>query len=166
MKKNILFIALILLSFYSMAQKKSPFPFRGGKEHMMQFLKDSLVVSPQIMKEKATGTVTFKFTSDQLGNVTKIVLYYADDAVLVQPVIDILKKSNRKWVLPDDVKVNDYLITFTFNFNPPAAAASRELQKEVYSYISNRKPIVFANQAVLDLTTLLPTIVINYDLPQ
>jgi hypothetical protein len=165
MKKNILFIAFILLSFYGMAQKKSPFPFRGGKEHMLEFLKDSLVVSPQIMKEKATGTVTFKFTSDQLGNVTKMVLYYADDAVLVQPVIDILKKSNRKWVLPDDVKVNDYLITFTFNFNPPATP-NRELQKEVYNYISNRKPIIFANQAVLDLTTLLPTIVINYDLPQ
>jgi hypothetical protein len=165
MKKNILFIAFTLLSVYGMAQKKSPFPFRGGKEHMMQFLKDSLVVSPQIMKEKATGTVVFKFTSDQLGNVTKIVVYYADDAVLVQPVIDVLKKSNRKWVLPDDVKVNDYLITFTFNFNPPAAA-SRELQKEVYNYISNRKPILFTNQALLDLTTLLPTIVINYDLPQ
>jgi len=165
MKKSLLFVIFILLSFYGMAQRKSPFPFRGGKDHMMEFLKDSLVVSPQIIQERATGTVVFKFTSDQLGNITKMVVYYADDATLIQPVIDVMKKTNRKWVLPDDVKVNDFLITFSFNFNPPATV-TRDIQKSVYNYVSKRTPITFNNQAILDLTTLLPTIVINYNISQ
>lgn len=165
MKKNLLAIAFVLTTLCAAAQKKSPFPFRGGKEHLIQFFKDSLTVSPEIIQQKATGTVVFKFTADELGNITKMVVFYADDALLIQPVIDVLKKSNNKWVLPDNVKSNDFLMTFSFNFNAPATKLA-ETRKEAYNFLVNRKPILFSNQAVLDFTTLLPTISISYDIPQ
>lgn len=166
MKKIVLFITVMLVSFYGMAQKKSAFPFRGGKENMIRFFKDSLVVSPAIIQEKATGLVVFKFTADDEGNLTKIVVYYADDAVLVQPIIDVLKKSNHKWILPDHERLNDFIIPFSYSFTQPATP-NKGIQKAVYDYISHRKPIYFTNQLLLDTAAnLLPTIMINYDIPQ
>ncbi|MDB5015237.1 MAG: hypothetical protein JWQ84_69 [Mucilaginibacter sp.] len=165
MKKVFLSITIALLSCYCMAQNKTVFPFRGGKANMMRFFNDSLKVSPEIIKKKATGLVVFKFTSDDEGKLSKIVVYYADDAILIPPVIEALKKSARKWMLPDHETANDFIITFSFGFNPPAAN-TRDLQKAVYDYINNRKPIISANQSLLDTGMLLPTIIVKYDLTQ
>jgi len=48
-----------------MAQQQLAFPFQGGDRAMTQFFKDSIAVSSDIIKSKATGTVVFKFTADQ-----------------------------------------------------------------------------------------------------
>lgn len=165
MKKTLLFIALISLSFNVMAQKKSAFPFKGGVEHMMNFFKDSLIVPQHLIDRRATGVVIFKFTADALGRVSKLVLYYADDAILTQPVVDALKRSSGKWDIPPGVNTNDYLITFSFSFTPPAAAGT-DLVNAVYDYTINRKPIVFPNQFLTDEGILLPTVMVTYDIPQ
>ena len=165
MKKTLLFIALLSLSFGAMAQKKSAFPFKGGVEHMMNFFKDSVIVSQDIIQRKATGVVTFKFTADALGRVSKLVLYYADDAVLARTVVDALKRSSGKWDIPAGVNNNDYLITFSFSFIPPAAAGV-DLVNAVYDYSVNHKPIVFSNQLLTDDAILLPTVMVTYDIPQ
>jgi hypothetical protein len=165
MKKNILSIVFILLSFYGIAQKRTPFPFKGGKEHMANFFKDSLIVSHDIIQKKATGLVVFKFTSDQLGNISRLVVCYADDPILLPPVIEALKKSNHRWVIPNGEQFNDFIITFSYSFNTPAAS-SDEVQKAVYDYISNRRPIISENQSLLENGILLPTVVVNYDIPQ
>jgi hypothetical protein len=162
MKKNFLLIAFVLLSFCGMAQKKSDFPFTGGKQQMMSFFKDSLTVSQKIIQKKATGLVVFKFTAFANGNISKMVVYYADDAVLVQPIVDALKKSNQKWVLPDGERFSDFIITFSYSFNTPPAT-NNELQKAVYDYISKRRPIISNNQYPLDNCILLPTVMVNYD---
>jgi hypothetical protein len=165
MKKTLLFIALLSLSLCGMAQKKSVFPFKGGVEHMMNFFKDSVIVSQDVIQRKATGAVMFKFTADALGRVSKIVLYYADDAVLAQPAADALKRSSGKWDIPVGVNNNDYLITFSFSFVPPAAAGV-DLVNAVYDYTVNHKPITFSNQLLTDDAILLPTVLVSYDIPQ
>jgi hypothetical protein len=165
MKKVFLFLALVALSVGAFAQKKTPFPFKGGKEHMMSFFKDSLVISQALIDNKAYGIVVFKFTADAPGRISKMVVYYADDPILIQPVIDVIKKSNKRWTIPQGELSNDYLITFSFAFNPPAAP-SADLQAAVYDYNINRRPISLGNESLLDNGILLPTIVINYDIPQ
>src|SRR4051812_36493149 len=165
MKKILLSITILLLSFYCIAQKKTAFPFRGGKANMIRFFNDSLTVSPEIIQKKATGLVVFKFTSDDEGNLSRIVICYADDAVLVPPVIDVLKKSAHKWVLPDHETSNDFIITFSYGFNPPVSNTPG-LQKAVYNYISHRKPILSTNQMLLDTALLLPTVLVKYDIPK
>jgi len=165
MKKTLLFITLLSISLCGMAQKKSSFPFKGGVEHMMAFFKDSLIVSQEIIQRKATGTVTFKFSADALGRVSKIVLYYADDVVLVQPAAEALKRSGGKWDIPVGMPSNDYLITFSFSFIPPAAGGV-DLVNAVYDYNVNHKPITFPNQFQMENGILLPTITVNYDIPQ
>jgi hypothetical protein len=165
MKKTLLLIALLSVALCGMAQKKSSFPFKGGVEHMMAFFKDSLIVSQDIIQRKASGTVTFKFSADALGRVSKIVLYYADDAVLAQPAADALKRSGGKWDIPVGTASNDYLITFSFNFIPPAAAGV-DLVNAVYDYSVNHRPITFPNQFLMENGILLPTVAVNYDIPQ
>jgi hypothetical protein len=165
MKKNCLLIAFILLSVYGMAQKRSSFPFSGGKEHMMLFFKDSLTVSPDVIKRHATGVVIFKFTADNEGNLSKMVVYYADDPLLIQPVIEALKRSNHKWQIPQGQKFNDYVITFSFNYNSPVTNPL-EVQKTVFDNISNRKPYISENQLLLEGGILLPTVLVNYDIPE
>jgi hypothetical protein len=162
MKKSLLLIAFVLLSFCGMAQEKSDFPFRGGKEQMMSFFKDSLTVSQEIIQKKATGLVILKFTAYANGNISKMVVYYADDAVLIQPIVDAIKKSNQKWLLPDGERFRDFIITFSYNFNTPPAT-NNELQKAVYDYMSTRRPIILNNQSEVDNGILLPTVVVNYD---
>ncbi len=165
MRKILLLIALVSLTYGVMAQKKSQFPFKGGKEHMMNFFKDSLIVSQSIVDRKAYGIVTFKFSVDRSGHVSKMVVFYADDPILIQPVIDAIKRSEKRWVIPGGELYNDYLITFSFSFNPPAAP-SADLENAVYDYNINRRPITAANEALLDNGILLPTVVVNYDIPQ
>ena len=79
---------------------------------MNRFFKDSLIVSPEIIKEKAAGVAVFKFTADESGTIKKIIIYYADDYVLTPPIIEALKKSNHKWIIPDQEKLHDFIISF------------------------------------------------------
>src|SRR6187402_777071 len=101
MKKIFLFAITLLLCSYCMAQQQLSFPFQGGKDVMTRFFKDSLTVSKDIIKKRATGTAIFKFTADDKGAISKIVIYYTDDLLLTQPIIEALKKSNHKWIIPD-----------------------------------------------------------------
>ncbi|WPU93950.1 hypothetical protein SNE25_00230 [Mucilaginibacter sabulilitoris] len=165
MKKTLLFTIAILSSVYSMAQTELAFPFQGGGAVMSRFFRDSLKVSPEIIKKKATGTAVFKFTADEKGTIKKIIVYYADDYVLTLPIIEALKKSNHKWVIPDHEKFHDFIIPFSISFNPPAMASNATI-KEAYNFYSQRKPIVSYNQVPLEYATLLPTVVVSYNLPE
>ncbi len=165
MKKIILFAVAVLSSVCSIAQKELAFPFQGGAPVMTRFFKDSLVVSPEIIQKKATGTAVFKFTADAKGAIKKIIVYYADDYVLTLPIIEALKKSNHKWVIPDHEKFHDFIIPFSVSFNPPAMASNATI-KEAYKFYSQRKPIVSYNQVPLEYATLLPTVLVSYDLKE
>ena len=165
MKKTLLFITAVLLTVNCMAQGQLTFPFQGGREAMAQFFKDSLNVSENIIQKKATGTAVFKFTANERGTITKIVVYYADDYVLTAPIIDALKKSNHKWIIPDREKAHDFIIPFNFVFNS-LAGDNPDLQKAVYDNYRNRNPIVTNDQVPLNETTLLPVVVVSYDVAQ
>ena len=165
MKRTLILIAALALSVHCMAQEQLSFPFQGGKEGMDKFFKDSLTVSPEIIQKKAIGTAVFKFTADQKGAISKIIVYYADDAVLAPTIIDALKKSNHKWIIPDREKTHDFIITFAFGFNA-TAADNGDLQKTVYDNYRTRKPITSTNQVPLNEATLLPNVVVNYDVGQ
>jgi len=149
---------------FCMAQEQLAFPFQGGKDVMTQFFKDSLSVSQDIIQKKETGTVVIKFSARQNGVISKIVVYYADDAILVQPVIDALRKTTRKWIISSNERIHDFIIPFVFSFNPPETAGS-DLQKTVYDNYRTRKPILSKDQVPLDETTLLPPVPVSYDLP-
>jgi len=153
----------VLLSVYCMAQEQLAFPFQGGKDVMTSFFKDSLSVSPDIIQKRATGVVIFKFTADDKGGITKLIVYYADDALLIPPIIEALKKSNHKWIIPDHEKSHDFILPFSLSFNQPAAPV-KGLSKAVYDFYRVRKPIVTSNQVPLDMATLLPTVQVNYDI--
>jgi len=144
-----------------MAQQELAFPFQGGKEVMARFFRDSLIIPQQIIEKKATGTVVLKFTSDEKGNIKKLIIYYADDLSLTQPVIEALKKSNRKWIIPDQEKTHDFIIPFTISFAPPIINAAAA-QKALYDFYLHRKPVLAYNQVPLDTATLLPAVVVTY----
>jgi len=165
MKKALLFIAIVSLSSHCKAQEQLAFPFQGGKEVMNQFFKDSLTVSPEIIQKKVIGTAVFKFTADAKGAITKIIVYYADDAVLASPIIDVLKKSNYKWIIPNHERTHDFIIPFSFSFTPPATS-NLKLQKALYRNYIARNPIMATNQVPLNEATLLPAVVVNYDILQ
>jgi hypothetical protein len=148
-----------------MAQEQLSFPFQGGKAVMTQFFKDSLIISPGIIQKKATGTAVFKFTANEKGAISKIIIYYADDALLAAPIIEALKKSNYKWIIPDHEKTHDFIIPFTISFNRPAIEDGK-LRKTVYENYINRKPIISTDQVPLDEATLLPGVVVSYDILQ
>ncbi|HAL81665.1 MAG TPA: hypothetical protein DCO83_05040 [Mucilaginibacter sp.] len=148
-----------------MAQEQLSFPFQGGKAVMTQFFKDSLIISPGIIQKKATGTAVFKFTANEKGAISKIIIYYADDALLAAPIIGALKKSNYKWIIPDHEKTHDFIIPFTISFNRPAIEDGK-LRKTVYENYINRKPIISTDQVPLDEATLLPGVVVSYDILQ
>ncbi len=165
MKKVAVLAVALFLTFNCFAQEQLAFPFQGGKDVMAKFFKDSLTVSPQLITQKATGTAVFKFTADEKGAIKKIIIYYADDIRLTQPIIEALKKSNRKWVIPDHEKFHDFIIPFNISFTPPAIP-NAALQKAVYNFSIHRKPVVTTDQVPLDMATLLPTVTVNYDLAQ
>src|SRR5260370_32221406 len=104
MKRVLLSAIALFISVCCIAQQPLAFPFEGGSQVMTQFFKDSITVSPEIIKSKANGTVIFKFTADEKGTIQKLVIYYADDAILAPPMIAALKKSNHKWIVPDKEK--------------------------------------------------------------
>ena len=165
MKKILFFTIAVLSSVYCKAQTELAFPFQGGGAVMTRFFRDSLKVSPDIIKKKATGTAVFKFTADEKGTIKKIIVYYADDYVLTLPIIEALKKSNHKWVIPDHEKFHDFIIPFSISFNPPAMATNATM-KQAYQFYSQRKPIISYNQVPLEYATLLPTVVVSYDVPE
>lgn len=163
MKKFILLTISLFLSVYCIAQQQLAFPFQGGSTAMTQFFKDSISVSPEIIKSKANGTVVFKFTADQKGTIQKLVIYYADDAILAPPLIAALKKSDHKWVVPDNEKTHDFILSFAVSFNPPAIGTPSP-QKGVYNFYLKRKPILSTNQVPLDNVTLLPAVLVKYSI--
>jgi hypothetical protein len=163
MKKILLFITLILSTVLVKAQTQLAFPFQGGAPIMSRFFKDSLIVSPEIIKRRATGTAVFKFTADDKGVIKKIIVYYADDAILALPIIDALRKSNHKWIIPDHEKLHDFVLPFTISYNPPANASNATI-KAAFDYYSKRKPIMSYNQIPIETATLLPAITVSYDL--
>ena len=163
MKKLIIIALLLSTSVYCRAQEDLAFPFQGGSPVMTKFFADSVKVSPEVIARKATGMAVFKFTADISGNISKIVIYYADDFLLTLPVIDALKKSGKKWIIPNKEKFHDFIIPFSINFNRPTTGAA-EVQRAAYNFYKVRKPIVSTDQIPLNAATLLPTVVVKYDL--
>ena len=152
------------MCLHCMAQEQLAFPFQGGKDIMTRFFKDSLEVTPAIIQKKATGLVVFKFTADNKGGISKIIIYYAEDAMLVAPAVEALQKSNHKWIIPDHAKYNDFILPVSFSFNKPAVVTG-EIRKAVYDYNRNHKPILSTDQIPLNQATLLPPVTVTYDLP-
>jgi hypothetical protein len=162
MKKIIVLITVMVMTVSAMAQQKLSFPFQGGKQAMSNFFRDSITVSADIIQKKATGVAIFKFTADKNGTIKKVIVYYADDFLLTPPLIAALKKSNRKWIIPDHEEVHDFIIPFSVTLNLPSAVKPT-LQKQMFDYYSQRKPILSLDQVPLDMATLLPTVSVRYD---
>ena len=162
MNKFILSALLVITSLSCMAQQ-SPFPFQGGKTAMNKFFRDSLVIPPNITGKRATGSVMLKFTANGDGKLSKIIVYYADDARLAGPVVAALKLTANKWELPGQENSHDYIISFIYKFNPPGDD-NPDLEKALLDYYTKRKPIIANNQVPLDAVTLLPAVVLTYDI--
>ncbi len=163
--RKILLIITLFISMHCMAQQQLAFPFQGGSKVMMQFFKDSLKVSAPIMRAKATGMVIFKFSADEKGNIKNLVIYYADDAILAPPAIEALKKSTKKWIIPDNEKLHDFILPFLIRFDSPDSA-NKDTQNQQLNFFAKRTPILSHDQIPLNLTTLLPAIVVNYNAEQ
>ncbi|MEO6150555.1 MAG: hypothetical protein ABIP28_10350 [Mucilaginibacter sp.] len=163
MKKIILSICFALTATFAVAQQQLAFPFQGGKNVMASFFKDSLKVSADIINKKAVGTAVLKFTADEKGSIKKIIIYFADDAILIKPIIDALRKSDHKWVIPDGEKLHDFILPFSVSFTT-SASWDAAAQKAFFDYYKNRRPIVSFDQVPLDMATLLPAVVITYPL--
>jgi hypothetical protein len=159
--RKIILIITIFVSARSLAQEKLAFPFQGGNKVMMQFFKDSLKVSPEIIRAKATGLVIFKFSADEKGDIKNLVIYYADDGILAGPAVEALKKSDHKWIIPDNEKLHDFVLPFLIKFNA-TQDDNIETQNALHHFFVKRKPIVAKDQIPLNLTTLLPEIVVTY----
>jgi hypothetical protein len=163
--KKILLLITLFITTHCLAQQQLAFPFQGGNLAMMQFFRDSLKLSDGIKHIKASGTVVFKFSADEQGNLKNLVIYYADDAILVPPIIDAMKKSTRKWIIPDKEKLHDFVIPFMIKYNP-SDKDDRETHKAMYNYYAKRKPITSHDQIPLNLATLLPTVTVSYGATQ
>lgn len=163
MKKVLLILGLVLTSVLAKAQQELAFPFQGGKQVMIDYFKQNVVLSADLMQKAASGTAVIKFTADQNGTITKIIVYYADDVQLAQPVIEALRQSNHKWVIQDKEKLHDFVISFNIGFNLPANSTAG-MQKTIYNYFTSRTPVLTYNQIPLDMATLLPSVTITYDL--
>jgi hypothetical protein len=159
------FIAMLMLAFSvgCKAQDKPTFPFQGGIDIMNRFFKDSLTVSPDIIQKKAMGTVIFKFTADDSGVIKNIIICYADDLLLTPPLIDALRKSSHQWIIPNNEKLHDFIITFSVSLNPPATG-NTSVAVAYYRFFKQRKPIILTDQIPVGSATLLPTVEVNYDL--
>lgn len=162
MKKIALSIVALLISISCFAQQQLAFPFKGGKDKMTRFFKDSLAVSKGIINRKITGVVMFKFTADDKGDVSKTIIYYADDAVLAIPVIEAIKKTSGQWVIPAGEKTHDFLMPVYIRYNLPENDEP-DLQKAALTNYRNKHPIFTNNQLPLDMATLLPAVTISYN---
>jgi hypothetical protein len=158
MKKLIITLIATLSFGYAMAQAEMDFPFQGGSTVMADYFKSHVVITDLIKQHAASGLVVMKFTSDEKGSIIKMVVYYADDVSLTQPVIAALKSTEGKWIVPVKQKFYDFLIPFSITIDAPTAKAS----KAMLSYYNNRSPIVANDQIPLNLVSLLPTVQIKY----
>lgn len=150
---------LATLSFsYAMAQQELDFPFQGGSQVMNDYFARNLKITDLIKQRAASGTVIMKFTSDPKGSIIKMVVYYADDASLIEPVIAALKGTDGKWIIPDKQKFYDFVIPFSIAIASPDAKAS----KAMLQYFNTKNPIVATDQVPLNLVTLLPAISVKY----
>ncbi|MFI5161147.1 MAG: hypothetical protein ACHQHN_07710 [Sphingobacteriales bacterium] len=165
--KKILLIITLFISVHCLAQQQLAFPFQGGSTAMTQFFRDSLKVSPDIIRAKASGIVIFKFSVDGKGAIKNVVIYYADDAILAPPAIDALKKSNKKWIIPDPdhEKLHDFILPFMISFNA-GDNTDRDTQNQQLNFYAKHKPILSHDQIPLNFTTLLPAVVVKYDAGQ
>jgi hypothetical protein len=161
MKKLIFLAALITTGFYANAQATLAFPFQGGQEVMDRFFKENIVLSQDITGKLASGTVVFKFTADDKGSIRKIIIYYADDASLTFPLVDAIKKSNSKWIIPDHEKLHDFILPFRIRFN--AGTDTAATQKLIFDFYRSRQPILATDQIPLDEVSLLPVVEVVYD---
>ncbi len=130
---------------------------------MNRFFRDSVIASPDMIFKKATGTAILKFTADDIGTVTKIVIYYADDLLLTPPLIAALKKSTHKWIIPNHEKFHDFIIPFSISFNIPMTG-NGAVQQAYYDFYLHHKPVLTLDQIPLNEATLLPTIVVKYNI--
>lgn len=163
MKKLLVLITFTLASLGLKAQDGLAFPFQGGKQVMMDYFKNNIIISPDMARKAVSGVVIFKFTADQQGAIKKIIVYYADDVLLTQPLIEAMKQSDHKWIIPDKEKLHDFILPFNIAFNiPPTATAAT--QKAVYNYYTGRNAVLSYDQVPLDMATLLPAVTINYNL--
>ena len=160
--KKILLIVFLMVATHCLAQQQLAFPFQGGKTATTQFFRDSLKVTPGIRLSKASGLVVFKFSADDQGNLKNLVIYYADDAILVSPVIEAMKKTNHKWIIPDKEKLHDFVIPFQFRFHT-TNNGSKDDEAALLNFYVKHKPILSNDQIPLNLATLLPAITVLYD---
>jgi hypothetical protein len=165
MKKLFTLVAALMISGLAMAQKELAFPFQGGQQVMTDFFKNNFAASADLKQQDAAGVVILKFTADQKGIIKKVIVYYADDFVLAQPAADLLKKSDRKWIVPDGEKLHDFILPISISFNAPATGAAAA-SKTFSAYYGKRSPILTNNQIPLDTATLLPTVTLKYDVGQ
>lgn len=152
----------MFVSFHAFAQQNLAFPFQGGNRAMMQFFRDTLQVTPEIKQAKATGLVIFKFSVDEKGNIKNLVIYYADDPILAGPVVEALKRSDHKWIIPDNEKLHDFLFPVLIRLNA-TDDDNAETRDALHHFYAKRKPILTKDQVPLNLTTLLPQVVISYN---
>jgi len=162
MEKIAIVIISLLVSLSCFAQKQAAFPFKGGKDAMTKFFKDSVSIPQEIIKRRVTGVVMLKFTADDSGNVSKTIIYYADDAYLTIPVNDALKKSAGKWMIDAKEKTHDFVVPFYIRYNLPEVDDA-DLAKSALTNYRHKKPIYSNNQIPLDMVTLLPAVTISYD---
>jgi hypothetical protein len=162
MKRFILLAAILLCNVYSYAQQGMAFPFQGGKDVMMDYFKKNVIIPQDIKQRKATGTAVLKFTADIKGAIQKIVVYYADDYIIAMPFIQALQNSDRKWIIPDDEKLHDFIISFTVNLEMPTGMVTAATQKQVYESYKQRKPVWASNPVPLGVATLLPAVITTY----
>src|ERR1700744_5709680 len=101
MKKLFLIAVVLFTTHLCRAQEELSFPFQGGMKVMNNFFNENIIASQDMKIRKASGMAIFKFTADDKGQISKIVIYYADDIQFTGPVIEALKKSNRKWIIPN-----------------------------------------------------------------
>lgn len=148
----------VVVSFSAMAQKELAFPFQGGQQVMADFFKEKFTPAADIRQQNASGMVVLKFTADVKGNIKKVIVYYADDLILAQAAADLLKTSDGKWIIPDHEKMHDFILPITISFTQPAAG-----NKNFAVWYSKRTPLLTNNQIPLDMATLLPTVVLKYD---
>jgi hypothetical protein len=158
MKKLILMLMATLSFSYAMAQTEMDFPFQGGSKVMADYFNNNVVVTDLIKQRAASGVVVMKFTSDEKGSIIKMVVYYADDASLTEPVIKAMKGTNGKWIVPDKQKSYDFLIPFSISMDAPNAKAN----KAMLQFYNSRSPIVATDQIPLNLVSLLPAVQIKY----
>jgi hypothetical protein len=158
MKKLILMLMAAMSFSYAMAQDEMDFPFQGGNQVMADYFANTIKVTELIKQRAASGLVIMKFTADEKGSITKMVVYYADDASLTEPIIRSLKGTNGKWIIPVKQKSYDFLIPFSINIDAPTAKAS----KAMLQYYNSRSPIIATDQIPLNTVSLLPTVQVKY----